>query len=221
MKHATTILAAILLSALLPACGNDDSGAQPVAPPARRQRPRLRHPERPPVATSAQASRPDDAAVAALPTTPLRAPSYRYDVTTGALRVTHANAALRGTGAGTSVPVSVRVRIEENIITVLERQPAEADGALGLHDISFEITNLPVRAYRVVVIEPWVEKTQRPLSPHGSRRIARRGERRAQPVTVGRHRVPLTEPREHMPAVPARRPWRRKRRPSQWAPFRV
>ena len=47
---------------------------------------------------------------------------------------------------------------------MLERQPAEADGALGLHDISFEITNLPVRAYRVVVIEPWVEKTQRPLS---------------------------------------------------------
>ena len=33
MKHATTILAAIL-SALLPACGNDDSGASPSPPPA-------------------------------------------------------------------------------------------------------------------------------------------------------------------------------------------
>ena len=88
------------------------------------------------------------------------------------------------------MPVSVRVRIEENIITVLERQPAEADGALGLHDISFEITNLPVRAYRVVVIEPWVEKTQRPLSFRMDLvESLGRGERRAQPVTVGRHRV--------------------------------
>ena len=114
MKHATTILAAILLSALLPACGNDDSGAQPVASSGVGSVLVSVTPSVPLVATSAQASRPDDA-VAALPYNAASSTfSYRYDVTTGALRVTHANAALRGTGAGTSVPVSVRVRIEEH-----------------------------------------------------------------------------------------------------------
>lgn len=165
MKHTTAILAAILFSALLAACSNDDSGAQPVASAGVGSDLVSVTPSVPLQAATGKGVLAGDAAVTVLPYNATSSTfSYSYDVTTGSLRVTHANAALRTAGTNASAPVSVRVRIEENIITVIERQPALADGALGLHDISFEITNLPVRAYRVVVIEPWVEKAQRPLS---------------------------------------------------------
>ena len=165
MKHATAILAAILFSALLAACSDDDSGAQPVASAGVGSNLVSVTPGIPLRAATGTGVPAGDAAVTTLPYNATSSTfSYSYDVTTGSLQVTHANAALRAAGNSASAPVSVRVRIEENIITVIERQPAQADGALALHDISFEITNLPVRAYRVVVIEPWVEKTQRPLS---------------------------------------------------------
>lgn len=165
MKHFPAILAAILLSALLTACGDDDSGAQPVASSGVGSVLVSVTPAAPLTAETVSVAGSDDAAIAALPYNATASTfSYSYDATTGSLRVRHANAALRDAGSAASVPLSVRIRIEENIITVIERQPAQADGALDLYDVTFEITNLPVRAYRVVVIEPWVERTQQPLS---------------------------------------------------------
>ena len=148
-----------------PACSCDDSGAQPVTSSGVRSVLVSVTPSVPPrrhvgAGFAARRCRGRGAPYNAASSTF----SHRYDVTTGALRVTHANAALRSTGAR-DIRAGFRPRPHRG--EHHHRARAAAGGgrrALGLHDISFGITNLPVRAYRVVVIEPWVEKTQRPLS---------------------------------------------------------
>lgn len=138
------------LAAMLSACGENNSGTEPensagidariisIAPSAA-----MRSDER-------------DIAYAATES----GVTWYYDETSESLVLRHRNAALRGDGND----LTLRVRIEENIITVLERQKETAAGPLGLHDIEFRITDLPPRAYRMVVIEPYVERGQRPLS---------------------------------------------------------
>lgn len=150
MKRITALLASLLLGTVLTACSNDGGGTEPtntsgieakllsVTPSAGLL------PEGGDIAYNAEES----------------GISWHYDAVAGALLLKHSNAALRNDGQN----VSIRVRIEENIITVLEKQREPGSGPLDLYDIEFAITDLPIRTYRVVVIEPYVQKEQRPLS---------------------------------------------------------
>lgn len=162
MKQFTAIIAAIILSLTFSACSSDDSGTQPFGDSGVGS-----------ALVSVTASAPlraagSDGDADGITTLAYNSPessfTYSYDAVTGALRVRHSGAALRSAADGTAAPLTLRVRIEENIITVIERQHALENGPLALYDIDFEITNLPVRAYRVVVIEPYVDKDQAPLS---------------------------------------------------------
>ncbi|MFA6232765.1 MAG: hypothetical protein WC824_01085, partial [Bacteroidota bacterium] len=102
---------------------------------------------------------------------------YIYDAHSGRLHVRHGNSAFRTGIEG----ISINVRLEENIITVIEKQRNAAAGGLRLYDLEFVISNLPLRSYRVVVIEPYVKETERPISfrmdlvenPNGSSEVER------------------------------------------------
>ncbi|MBE0646028.1 MAG: hypothetical protein IH600_18240 [Bacteroidetes bacterium] len=148
-QYLSAILAAFLLAITLPACSTDGTGTEPEQASTIE-------------ATSLSVSR-SEALTAANAVIPFASETssfqYRYDTGSGDLHVRHANAAFKPGG-----DISVGVRIEENIITVIERQHSAASGSLGLYDLDFVITNLPVRAYRVVVIEPYLQKDQDPLS---------------------------------------------------------
>jgi hypothetical protein len=150
MKNITATLASLVLVAVLTACSKYEGGIEP-ANTSRIQTNLLSVtpsvgilPEGGDIAYNA-----DESAI-----------DWRYDTVAGALLLRHSNAALRNDGQN----VSIRIRIEENIITVIEKQREAGSGPLDLYDVEFLITDLPVRSYRVVVIEPYVQKEQRPLS---------------------------------------------------------
>lgn len=150
MKRINVLLASLVLVAVLTACSNDGSGTEP-ANTSRIEAKLLS-------VTPSAGLLPEGGEIAY--NSDESGMNWHYDTVAGALLLRHSNAALRNNGQN----VSIRIRIEENIITVIEKQREAGDGPLDLYDVEFIITDLPVRAYRVVVIEPYVQKEQRPLS---------------------------------------------------------
>ncbi len=148
MKHLSIILTTLFLAAALQACSSEGAGTAPEASSTIEATSLVVTPSVP--LTAAKSAVPYESETSSI--------SYHYDTESGNLNVRHSNAAFLPGGN-----ITVRVRIEENILTIIEKQSAEPSGAVGLYDLDFVITNLPVRAYRVVVIEPYVHKNEQPL----------------------------------------------------------
>ena len=86
--------------------------------------------------------------------------TYSYDPSTQSLYLQHEDAIFR------SSPESISVRIEraENIITVVEEQQAVGDGFLRRYDLGMRISDLPAGVYRVLIVEPYAQTDQLPLT---------------------------------------------------------
>lgn len=149
MKQLSIALASIILMSIFPACSDNNSGTEPAADAIEA------------LVLSVVPSSASIEADAVIPFTSNNSDfEYRYDAEAGSLYVRHLNAAFRK-GVGN---ITVRVSLEENIITLVESQSGASSEYLGLYDLEFVISNLPLRVYRVVVIEPYLRKNERPLS---------------------------------------------------------
>ncbi|MFZ1730092.1 MAG: hypothetical protein WAV84_08200 [Bacteroidota bacterium] len=150
MKHLSKILAVILLAVFLPACSSDNNGTEPEESSA--------------INATVVSVSPSESTTPAGAVIPFSSDAskfeYRYDQIEGNLHVRHTDAAfLEGGGE-----ISVRVNVEENIITLIEKQRGATSNDLTLYDLDYVVSNLPLRVYRVVVIEPYLKKDERPLS---------------------------------------------------------
>ncbi len=85
---------------------------------------------------------------------------YRYNATTQTLYLTHINAAFNCC-PGT---ISVDVDIEEHLITLVERESSADCDCLCLYDLDIAVTDLPQAEYRIVVVEPYLQKPDQALS---------------------------------------------------------
>lgn len=85
---------------------------------------------------------------------------YRYDAATKTLHLTHINAAFNCC-PGT---ISVDVDIEEHLITLVERESSAECNCLCLYDLEVAVTDLPQAEYRIVVVEPYLQKPDQALS---------------------------------------------------------
>ncbi|MBN1447658.1 MAG: hypothetical protein JXA28_06985 [Bacteroidetes bacterium] len=85
---------------------------------------------------------------------------YSYDAAKRSLLLTHVNA---GFNCCPGV-LSVQISVDDNIITIIEREQEAGCHCLCLYDLTMEIVNLPPGSYRIVVIEPYLHDEDLPLS---------------------------------------------------------
>ncbi|MGB5075220.1 MAG: hypothetical protein WBQ23_13875, partial [Bacteroidota bacterium] len=118
MKHLSKILAVILLAVFLPACSSDNNGTEPEESSA--------------INATVVSVSPSESTTPAGAVIPFSSDAskfeYRYDQIEGNLHVRHTDAAfLEGGGE-----ISVRVNVEENIITLIEKQRGATSNDLTL-----------------------------------------------------------------------------------------
>lgn len=171
MKHLILIPILLLSMAALPACSEEDESTNPT----NEHNPgiELQH------ATECKVF--DKAVgVGSLPSSE-SCLEYSYDFRTRTLAFTHLNAAFNCCPG----ELAVNMTLEENIITIIEREQEAGCFCLCLYDLDFAIHDLNPGSYRIVVIEPYLKDEDAALS-----------------FSVDLHEVPSgksTVPRVHYP----------------------
>jgi hypothetical protein len=101
---------------------------------------------------------------------------YQYDGT-GMLKMTHVNA-----GFNCCPQIDTEIRIEDNVITIIEKEIQGMCHCLCLMDLQYEIVSLPPGEYSIRVVEPYVQEGDEKLeftvdlteTPHGSYCVERK-----------------------------------------------
>ena len=85
---------------------------------------------------------------------------YAYDATKRTLTLKHINAAFNCCPGVLSATVSV----EENLITIVEKESETSCNCNCLYDLDIEITNIARKSWRILFIEPYLAPPDLPLS---------------------------------------------------------
>ena len=150
MKHLICIRILILSMVVLPACSEEGESTNPSTEPIPGIE--LQH------ATECKAfdKRTADGFIAASESRL----EYRYDFHSRTLSLTHLNAAFNCCPGG----LAVNMDLEDNIITIIEREQEAGCYCLCLYDLQCTIHDLEPGTYRIVVIEPYLHDDDAPLS---------------------------------------------------------
>ncbi len=150
MKHLVLIPALILCMAGFPACNETDESTNPTTV----DEPEVQLLD----ATECKSfdKRPSAASISSSES----CLEYSYDATNQSLSFRHVNAGFN------CCPglLTVQMTLEENIITIIEREEEAGCHCLCLYDLHFAILNLKPGSYRIVVIEPYLQDEDAALS---------------------------------------------------------